>query len=465
MSYAYDAAGRRVSMTDATGTTRYAYDAAGRLLTTTDPEGEITAAAYDAAGQRTSLHYPSGLQVSFGYDLNGRLISLNDSRAGTAAYALDPDGRLLTEELPGRNARRYRYDHGLLSRFLVIRDGHPVARAAFTHDPDGRVASQRGDGELKRYEYDPAGQLTGITREQMPPHRAAAERDPEAGCEELPACTDLRRGRQPHPAAAGRVETHYRYDAASQLLGSDEDGRRTEYRYDTSGRLTEQVEGERRRVIGYNGLGLPSGVTISEPGREERRQPVFDGNSLLASLALTFTNLRDDEQRGAAVRYRWSTDSIPQILTQTASPRLDDAERDRPGRLDADFAYGYGRTFASSPHAAATFHADAFSSAIRTRRTLGPGPQADRYDTFGAPLDPLDHEHEHGHDHDHEHSLAMTMSTDTSLATSVSWHEPGHEREPGTSLATSMSMSTSRAPTACPSCPGSATGASWPSAR
>ena len=58
MSYTYDAAGRRASMTDATGTTRYSYDSTGRLLTVTEPDGGVTAASYDAAGQRTSLELP-----------------------------------------------------------------------------------------------------------------------------------------------------------------------------------------------------------------------------------------------------------------------------------------------------------------------------------------------------------------------------------------------------------------------
>src|SRR5581483_4641167 len=195
----------------------------------------------------------------------------------------------------------------------------------------------------------------------------------------------------------GDEETHYRYDAASQLLAMDHAGRHTEYRYDGAGRLTEEREGDRHRTVTYNGFGQPVSVEQRLPGRDERAERVYNGDSLLASLNLTSENRETDAQRGALVRYWWGTGQLAQILTQRAEPRLDDAERDRPGRLDADFAYGYGRTFASSEHAAATFHRDAFASAIRTEDTA-PWVQAGRYGTFGTPEGFPEHER---HEPDH----------------------------------------------------------------
>jgi len=399
VSFSYDKAGRRTSMTDATGTTHYSYDSVGNLLSVTGPDGEAVTASYDAAGQRTSLSYPGGLTVGYGYDLNGRLTSLTDSRAGTAAYALDPDGRLITEQLPGGLARRYHYEAGLLRRFLVIRADHLVASATFTHDPDGRIASQRDDDGPREFRYDRAGQLVYAGRPG----------------DELHLVYDAAGNRV--LMRHGDTQTRYAYDAADQLTGQETDGRRVEFRYDSSGRLTEQTElaeGERRRAIRYNGFGWPVEVVLS--GRDRRdgerdhrddREVVsttFDGDGLPAIVVLRTARGndrtagrddraagrderagRDEEERAALVRYRWSTvDQIPQVLTQRASPELDDAERDRPGHLDADFAYGYGRTFASSPPAAAAFHHDAYLSAIRTPETAD-WVQASRYGVFGTP--------------------------------------------------------------------------------
>ena len=106
-----------------------------------------------------------------------------------------------------------------------------------------------------------------------------------------------------------------------------------------------------------------------------RSQAVFNGNALLASLVRRPMTTATERERAASVRYRWSSERIPQILSQRAEPSLDDAEHDRPGRLDADFSYGYGRTFACSEHDSAAFHTDAFGSAIRTDgdRRMGAG--------------------------------------------------------------------------------------------
>lgn len=386
----YDAAGRRTSMADATGTTHYGYDATGRLLTVTGPDGEVTAATYDAAGQQTSLTYPDGLELTYQYDLNGRLSALHDSRAGDAVYAVDPDGRLLTEQLPGRLARRYHYEHGLLRRFLALRDGHPIARTSFTHDPDGRIATQRDDDRLTRYRYDAAGQLTGIVHQEhtprrdpgspRPPHTDGGDRSTEAA--ELHLTYDVLGNRTSRRYRD--IETRYHFDAASQLLASEAHDRHIAYRYDSSGRLIEEHDGERHRTIDYNGFGMPVTVTRTFPDWHERSQAVFNGEGLLTSLLLTAAEHRGEEQHAASVRYRWSADPIPQILSQRAEIHIDDAEHERPELLDADFTYGYGRTFASWEHGAAAFHTDALNSALRTDDTQA-WVQAPRYDTFGSP--------------------------------------------------------------------------------
>ena len=118
----------------------------------------------------------------------------------------------------------------------------------------------------------------------------------------------------------------------------------------------------------------------SEPGRTERAQATFDGDGQLAALVLTASNDRDDEEHTTTVRYLWgSVGQIPQILAQRA-----DTESHDSGQFSAEFSYGYGRAFASGEHGAATFHHDAFGSALRTQDT-SPWVQANQYDAFGLP--------------------------------------------------------------------------------
>jgi RHS repeat-associated protein len=368
VSFSYDPAARRVSMTDAAGTTRYGYDKAGQLTELTYPDGAVLAAAYDAAGQRTSMTYPGGLLVQYWYDLNGRLTGIHDQKAGFAAYAVDPDGRVLTEELPGRLARRYHYDRGLLSRFTVYRDDHPVAATEFEHDPDGRIRVQRDGPDYVEFGYDPAGQLIRHLR-----YRAADGSHDETGLVYDAAGNRTSMSR-------GRLVTRYRYDEADQLLGLAAGDRRAEYRYDSSGRLTHRADGPGHEVsIGYDGFGLPSEVTRRRGEQTERIQPVFDGNGLLTSLATSAS--RGDEQRSSSVAYRWSEGPVPQILAQRAGPDMTRAGRDE---FSTDFSYGYGRVFASLADHAAVLERDAYGSQIRTEQTAA-WALAPHYDPFGVP--------------------------------------------------------------------------------
>jgi RHS repeat-associated protein len=408
VSYTYDPAGQRTSMTDGTGTTHYSYDTAGRLTTVTDPEGGTTTAGYDQAGQRTSLTYPSGLVLTYQYDQNGNLTALHDSRAGWARYALDPDGRLITEELPRNFARRFYYEHGLLARFTVFRRGHPVAQAAFRHDPDGRISTEHDADErrarFRDYRYDPAGQLVGVRHwDQRPwpwlPQHEEPGRDRPWPLHDTPLQQGLgywqeRRDQTldlEYDAVGNRTSmrrgdefARYRYDAADQLLARDAQGLRTDYSYDSSGRLTAEATGDHRRQIEYDGFGRAKLITQPSPWPAQRSQLTYNGNNLISLLELTNTSGRKEEESAASARYQWSYDPVPQILSQQARPQLDDAEQDRPGRLDADFAYGYVRTFASSDAGAAVFHTDAFDSGLRTPDTE-PWVQADGYDVFGTP--------------------------------------------------------------------------------
>ncbi|HTZ23665.1 MAG TPA: RHS repeat-associated core domain-containing protein [Streptosporangiaceae bacterium] len=388
VSFAYDPAGNRTSMTDATGTTRYAYDGNGRLLTVTGPDGAVLAWAYDAAGQRTALTYPDGLQVGYGYDPNGRLVFLRDPRAGDAVCVLDPDGRLLTEQLPAGHGRRYHYESGLLHRFEAISDDRPAATTTLSYDPDGRIRIVAEEEHDHEYRYDRAGQLVYAAR-----RRAGSPQ------EELRLSYDAagNRARLRHDG----TETHYRYDDADQLLAMETEGRSTEFRYDSLGRLTEAATGTRRRTITYDGFGQPvviAGTDDARPGKvtSERIDQTFDGDGLLTGLIHTVDSEPGESERAAAARYRWSAgDQVPQILTEWAEHRLDDMDGHASGPpLDADFSYGYGRTFASTEHAAAVFHHDAFGSAVHSEET-GAWVQSRAYDIFGAPEpgEPQDGEH------------------------------------------------------------------------
>ncbi len=97
MSYSYDAASNRVSLTDPEGgATSYAYDQLNRLTNLTDFNGGNFAFAYDALGRRTNLARPNGVSTNYAYDALSHLLSvLHQAGASTldgATYTYDPVG-------------------------------------------------------------------------------------------------------------------------------------------------------------------------------------------------------------------------------------------------------------------------------------------------------------------------------------------------------------------------------------
>jgi YD repeat-containing protein len=88
VSYAYDAAGRRTSMTVAgQPAVTYAYDNANRLLTITQGSTVVTV-TYDAAGRRTSVSLPNGLVTEYTYDAASRVAGLAYRQGATTLGTL-----------------------------------------------------------------------------------------------------------------------------------------------------------------------------------------------------------------------------------------------------------------------------------------------------------------------------------------------------------------------------------------
>ena len=97
MSYTYDNAGRRTSMTVAgQPLVNYTYDNANRL--TQISQGTATVViGYDNANRRTSMTLPNGVSAAYGYDAASRVTSITYTQGsntlGNLPYAYDANGR------------------------------------------------------------------------------------------------------------------------------------------------------------------------------------------------------------------------------------------------------------------------------------------------------------------------------------------------------------------------------------
>ncbi|MCR5157304.1 MAG: DUF6531 domain-containing protein [Butyrivibrio sp.] len=89
-SYAYDAFGNRVSMTEGSAVTEYQYDALNRLTASimTSPEtAEVnTTYGYDKRGNLVALSVDGIVQKSFEYDAAGMMVRAHDNNMGEASY-------------------------------------------------------------------------------------------------------------------------------------------------------------------------------------------------------------------------------------------------------------------------------------------------------------------------------------------------------------------------------------------
>ena len=97
VSYTYDNAGRRSSMTVAgQSAVNYTYDNANRLTQITQGTATVTI-GYDNANRRTSLTLPNGVVVAYGYDAASRVTSITymqgSTMVGNLTYTYDANGR------------------------------------------------------------------------------------------------------------------------------------------------------------------------------------------------------------------------------------------------------------------------------------------------------------------------------------------------------------------------------------
>ncbi|MCU0484784.1 MAG: hypothetical protein MUC85_01610 [Anaerolineales bacterium] len=122
--YTYTADGLRASETSSAGLTSYAYDAAGKLVSVSLPDGSSASYTYDANGNRLRAETDDSLQlhalntlnqytlvgdVLFSYDADGNLVSENGS-AGITTYTYDAANRLVNVSEPGGDTWEYTYD-------------------------------------------------------------------------------------------------------------------------------------------------------------------------------------------------------------------------------------------------------------------------------------------------------------------------------------------------------------------
>ena len=202
-SFAYDSTssgygiGRRVAMSDGSGSTTYTYNADGSLAAQTSVIANQTLTmswGYNTNGQLTTMSYPDGLTVSYFYDGAGRISGVSSNLtgastlAGTMLYQPVTNARLAWQYGNGR-ARRLTHDSsgritnivtGTLSATVQnlgygYTTGHhtisslsnaavPALNASFDYDPNDRLDAVNNATQGQTYDWDGVGNRTAFSR-------------------------------------------------------------------------------------------------------------------------------------------------------------------------------------------------------------------------------------------------------------------------------------------------------------
>lgn len=218
-----------------TSITKYAYDAIGRRTSVTDAAGNVTKWTYDKNGNINSEVRPDNASAYFNYDDRGQKTSSADFMGRVTKYTYDAPGNLVAMQDANGNIHRFSYD--TMRRLTEIK--YP-------------------DGTSETWNYDASGQLTRYTT------RSKQTMDN----------TYSGSGRLLHskwsPQRVG-MDVDNKYNDGGQLVVSDNGLVKREWSYDTYGRISTEVTdatrigGTRRSVsYRYDHLGFKKGIVYPD---------------------------------------------------------------------------------------------------------------------------------------------------------------------------------------------------------
>ena len=173
-SPSYTPTGRRLTATDARGTTQYAYDTRDRLTSLTHPDGRALQYDYDAQGNLVKLTAAiAGLSLitSSTFDPLNRLDTVTDPADRAYTHTYDPNGNRASLIHPNGVETAYIYDP--LNRLTNLATTHPglsrtIQSYVFDLGPSGnrtRIIESAGLPQERTldYSYDALYRLTGET--------------------------------------------------------------------------------------------------------------------------------------------------------------------------------------------------------------------------------------------------------------------------------------------------------------
>jgi YD repeat-containing protein len=261
VSFAYDVAGNRTSVTDGTGSTTFAYDQLSRITSESHYLSDLGASyamsyGYNLAGEVTSITDPSNAQVNYGYDSTGRLTSMPASGyTGVTNFFSNTQYRAFGGLKHGTYGNSVQLNLTYNSRMQIgqyqVNSSNFTVGATMDYYADGRTntAFDLSDSRFDRkYEFDFAARLkeaySGAEAHGASPPPLAQANSPYRQSYTYDEWNNA-------TLRTGRIwSTQSEYDPAS--YGSD--NKRGGFGYDVAGNITSDSSG----VRGYDAAGRPA---------------------------------------------------------------------------------------------------------------------------------------------------------------------------------------------------------------
>ena len=254
VTYQYDKTGRRIEMTDGSGTSSlssltWQYDSLGRLTQAKNGAGETVSYAYDLRGLPTGITYPNNESVTRVYDKAGRLSSVKDWLKNTTKFQYDADGNLLGTTYPNGWTGQYQYDKNDRVTGIDYKKGSSgLLSFGYTRTNAGLLSSEAlNSGTPIAYSYDGVLRLVDVS------NQVAYTYDDADRVTAMPAAVTLAYddGDQLTTGQGGP----FSYDQRANRTSYHNSGQTLDYTYDGANRLTG-YEGTATYTYAYDGDGL-----------------------------------------------------------------------------------------------------------------------------------------------------------------------------------------------------------------
>lgn len=171
VSEQYDAAGRRLALTDGAGTARYEYNDRNQLAAVRRDGDPVLRYSYDSTGRVSALDLGDGLMAAYRYDFLGRLAAIETPQGKFEIdYKTDPPGRARVGcRHPNGVETVRRFDtQGRIHSITHTGPGSTLLlQMTYDYRPDGLVGRvrERWQGESEQtidYLYDDVGRLAAV---------------------------------------------------------------------------------------------------------------------------------------------------------------------------------------------------------------------------------------------------------------------------------------------------------------